>query len=266
MYWDTQAALKPNAGLKMQQKQSDETCDGRVLLNPLFLKRLRQKRGLSQDGLAEECSDNRLCLSLASIKRAEAGRPVLYRTARHLATFYCIALDHLLAPTAASELVTSFAQPVAITHAARDFGWDRRRGEPSTSAIYFTIAHRDLNEFVQRQVTESGARTLANPAGTELAIVFGAPAHRSADAFSALQCALKLRTTAACAGNLILRRRAIAELFAEPPIVISNFAFDNSIFLEATLASQLSELVQFELGGNQLAGCKRFLRFNGVHS
>ena len=66
------------------------------MLDPRSLKSLRQMRGLSQDAVAELCVDTRLCLSIASIKRAEAGKAVLYRTARHFAIFYCTDLGSLI--------------------------------------------------------------------------------------------------------------------------------------------------------------------------
>lgn len=70
--------------------------DGRVILDAQGLKSLRKRRGLSQEAAAELCLDHRLCLSLASIKRAEAGKPVLYRTARHLASFYGTEVETLI--------------------------------------------------------------------------------------------------------------------------------------------------------------------------
>src|SRR5690349_13135928 len=70
--------------------------DGRILLNPLLLKDLRKMRALSQEALAELCLSRQLCVSIASIKRAETGKVVLYRTARHLATVFDVKLDQLL--------------------------------------------------------------------------------------------------------------------------------------------------------------------------
>ncbi|MFC3282630.1 helix-turn-helix domain-containing protein [Litchfieldella rifensis] len=52
------------------------------------MKQHRKRLGLSQEALAEYCFDRRLCVSIASIKRAESGKAVLYRTARHLAEIY----------------------------------------------------------------------------------------------------------------------------------------------------------------------------------
>ncbi|MFL6709413.1 MAG: helix-turn-helix domain-containing protein [Massilia sp.] len=70
--------------------------DGRMMLAPQRLKAQRLRLGLSQEALAEYCSGRRLCVSIASIKRAESGRPILYRTARHLALAYEVPLDALV--------------------------------------------------------------------------------------------------------------------------------------------------------------------------
>jgi tetratricopeptide (TPR) repeat protein/transcriptional regulator with XRE-family HTH domain len=70
--------------------------DGRVQLDPGVLKNLRKTQGLSQETLAYACLDRRLCVSVASIKRAETGKPVLYRTARHLASIFGVEIDTLV--------------------------------------------------------------------------------------------------------------------------------------------------------------------------
>ena len=77
--------------------------DGKVVLNQHELKTLRKGRGLSQDGLAQLCMASKLCVSIASIKRAETGKPVLYRTASHLARIYRVALDTLLETPPAAD-------------------------------------------------------------------------------------------------------------------------------------------------------------------
>lgn len=76
--------------------------DGRVLLDPGVLKNLRKTQGFSQETLAYACLDRRLCVSVASIKRAETGKPVLYRTARHLASMFGVELDTLIGQVGAA--------------------------------------------------------------------------------------------------------------------------------------------------------------------
>ncbi|GGX82935.1 hypothetical protein C8E02_1838 [Vogesella indigofera] len=65
---------------------SEQTvADGRVMLDPAKLKKLRRDKCFSQDDLAEHARINRCPVSTASIKRAELGTPVRYRTAKNLA-------------------------------------------------------------------------------------------------------------------------------------------------------------------------------------
>mgnify|MGYP001376047570 CR=1 FL=1 len=79
------------------------TKDGRIPLNVDVLKTLRQRRGLSQDKLAELCFDQGYVVSISSIKRAESGMNVLYRTAKNLAGFYGIPVERLLLEAAERE-------------------------------------------------------------------------------------------------------------------------------------------------------------------
>lgn len=79
--------------------------DGKLTLSPARLKSLRRACGMSQEALAQVCVDRRLNISIASIKRAEAGKPLLYRTARHFARLYQVELGSLLAAPAAPEMI-----------------------------------------------------------------------------------------------------------------------------------------------------------------
>ncbi|MDO3383611.1 AAA family ATPase [Gilvimarinus algae] len=69
----------------------------KVQLNTRALKALRTQKGLSQEGLAKACEAKQFRLSIATIKRAEAGKPVGFRTANELARFHAVALEALLA-------------------------------------------------------------------------------------------------------------------------------------------------------------------------
>ncbi|KZN67792.1 helix-turn-helix domain-containing protein [Pseudoalteromonas luteoviolacea] len=70
--------------------------DGRVQLNSQRLKQLRRDLGLSQEKLACACQERALCVSIATLKRAECGYRVYHRTARQLALFYQIPIKELL--------------------------------------------------------------------------------------------------------------------------------------------------------------------------
>jgi hypothetical protein len=69
--------------------------DGRVMLDVHNLKALRQRRG-GREILSEQFQERRLCLTRAAINRAESGKPVPYRTVRHLAAFYGIRVETLI--------------------------------------------------------------------------------------------------------------------------------------------------------------------------
>ncbi len=90
----------------MESGTASPAHDGKLTLSPARLKSLRRAWGMSQEALAQLCVDRHLSVSIASVKRAEAGKPVLYRTARHLAQLYQVELASLLpaAPEAALAL------------------------------------------------------------------------------------------------------------------------------------------------------------------
>ena len=69
--------------------------DARVMLDVHSLKALRQRRG-GREALSEQFQERRLCLTRAAIKRAESGKSVQYRTARHLAVYYGIGVETLI--------------------------------------------------------------------------------------------------------------------------------------------------------------------------
>ncbi|WP_075791148.1 ATP-binding protein [Massilia putida] len=69
--------------------------DARVMLDVHNLKALRQRRG-GREALSEQFHERRQCLTRAAIKRAESGKPVPYRTVRHLAAFYGIGVESLI--------------------------------------------------------------------------------------------------------------------------------------------------------------------------
>ncbi|MRV72944.1 tetratricopeptide repeat protein [Duganella sp. FT92W] len=108
---------------KVNNNETPLPQDGRVLLDATLLKRLRKARGLSQEALADLCFQNQLCVSIASIKRAETGKIVLYRTARHLAQVFDVELDQLMAAaspaTAAGDAVAAMPLPPAAPAAGR---------------------------------------------------------------------------------------------------------------------------------------------------
>ena len=69
--------------------------DGKIILSGVKLKALRRAKGLSQEALTQACVRQSLSISIASIKRAEVGRAVNYRTARQIAIFHDVDLNDL---------------------------------------------------------------------------------------------------------------------------------------------------------------------------
>ncbi|KQV79442.1 hypothetical protein ASD15_19125 [Massilia sp. Root351] len=184
--------------------------DGRVLLDATLLKRLRKARGLSQEALADLCFQQQLCVSIASIKRAETGKIVLYRTARHLAQVFGVALEELAAgpsvpaasapPLSASAAIVSGALPSTVQF-------------PPTQASAIQPAEADgvLRHVVMLEIELATPQTAGSAAVHELAYVaqqfggrlaqvdgcrvsavFGLPQAFRSDAERAMRCALEL--------------------------------------------------------------------------
>jgi len=154
--------------------------DGRVVLDPERLKALRKTLGMSQSALAERCFDQRLCLSIASIKRAETGKSVLYRTARHLAELYDIELGEVLR---GSTMVEDEAAPLPPL--------DEEEHEPRrVIALHMSAVPAALREACGQLVQQFGG-TLA-PAGHGMLALFGVPRAYRSDGLRCMQCALEI--------------------------------------------------------------------------
>lgn len=69
---------------------------GRVFLVSEILKDLRSEKLQSQEEMAFACSDQKIRVSIASIKRAETGKPVIYRVARELARYFDVPVQKLI--------------------------------------------------------------------------------------------------------------------------------------------------------------------------
>lgn len=69
---------------------------GRVFLVKDVLKSLRNERLQTQEEMAEACREGRFRISIASIKRAEIGRPVLFRVARELARYFGVPVERIV--------------------------------------------------------------------------------------------------------------------------------------------------------------------------
>lgn len=77
-----------------------------LVLKVELLKSLRQQRFLSQEDLFNACQQRSLRVSLATIKRAETGKKVSYRTVRELSAFYAVPAASLVVPESANSGVS----------------------------------------------------------------------------------------------------------------------------------------------------------------
>jgi tetratricopeptide (TPR) repeat protein/transcriptional regulator with XRE-family HTH domain len=172
--------------------ESAPALDGRIALDAALLKTLRKARGLSQEALAELCAHQQLAVSIASIKRAETGKVVLYRTARHLAGIFGLDVEQLVLQ---SEAASAPAAPVAL-----------RASAPQASApeqsVRFVIelhialpgAHGADSEALHDIAVlarQFGGHVQA-PLGAQVVAVFGLPQSYRSDAERAMRCAIAL--------------------------------------------------------------------------
>lgn len=74
--------------------------DGRVQIKSQLLKQLRRQHCLSQEKLAERCLKSKKVVSISTIKRAETGKFILYRSAANLADILDIPASHLISVVA----------------------------------------------------------------------------------------------------------------------------------------------------------------------
>lgn len=157
-----------------QLQAQDMLQDGKVVLDAAKLKALRKRRGLSQDSLAQLCMENRLCVSIASIKRAETGKPVLYRTASHLARVYVLPLDDIVA----SSSPAGPALPGDLSE---------QRAVLGLSIVTAAALPAALEEQVRQLIHHSGGQY--NGDGFA---VFGLPRAYGSDAVRCVHCAAAL--------------------------------------------------------------------------
>ena len=71
-------------------------CPGRIRLDASRLRELRQTCLMSQQDLANDFWRRNIQVSIATIKRAEAGQAVRYRVARELARYFGLSPAHLM--------------------------------------------------------------------------------------------------------------------------------------------------------------------------
>lgn len=177
-------------------KRDASVSDGRVQLDAALLKRLRKQHGLSQETLAEACLNRHLCVSIASIKRAETGKPVLYRTARHLATAFDVDVSALLAASVSTILV-EIEQSVTELHEKALVQQTLKQADDAVIRYVLELSFaiegepEVLADDIERLIRQFGG---AAPVIAQAIVIarFGSPQAYRSDSERGLLCALAL--------------------------------------------------------------------------
>ncbi|KIH81346.1 ATP-binding protein [Pseudomonas batumici] len=260
--------------------------DGRVLLDAGLLKGLRKQRGLSQETLAEACLNRHLCVSVASIKRAETGKAVLYRTARHLATAFEVDVGALLGhavTTALVEIEQSIAdlhETVLATQTLRPIDDDVIRYvlelSFATDVLGAAIGpeqRASLVAEIERLIRQFGGVPVVRP-GDVMVAQFGAPQAYRSDSERALLCAQALsRERFARPGHGIVlqlvRQGAEASAVNEalPPLLgynRSDLHGNAPVHVAQGLVEQLRARFEFSLSDDRFPAYRQCLRLRDL--
>lgn len=95
--------LPSAAPITSQASETITAYPGRIRLDAARLRELRQARLMSQQDLANDFWRRNIQVSIATIKRAEAGQAVRYRIARELARYFDLPPDRLVGCVASPE-------------------------------------------------------------------------------------------------------------------------------------------------------------------
>lgn len=260
--------------------------DGRIVLNAGLLKGMRKQRGISQETLAELCFTKQLCVSIASIKRAETGKPVLYRTARHLATIFEVDLGTLVGKPGETGLAAAMPYlPLAFagsdaalrSHPAPDpapeypddvirYVLELRfelRVETSTRASGSLALHDELGQLVRQfgGVIDAVHNGRENP----VVVHFGFPHAYRSDSERCLLCALALSGDFVRPGHAIwLRLVRWPGESAEPGHALTDQAHaghaNAPIYVARNLVVQLAARFDFAPAGKEAGAYRQCLR------
>ncbi|MDB5907910.1 MAG: hypothetical protein JWP34_2024 [Massilia sp.] len=247
--------------------------DGRIALDAALLKTLRKSRGLSQEALAELCVNQQLAVSIASIKRAETGKVVLYRTARHLATIFDVDVERLV-------LRAAGAAPAAPVVPAAPLP---PRAAPQELVRYVIQLHISLAGVPapdSEVVADIGALArqfgghVQDPDGARVVLVFGLPRAYRSDAERAMRCAIELRRVLAVhgAGAMALRlvrwedgqagpaQEAVPDLRAAPGRQPRQAPLATPLFVARSLVGQMDGRFEFDGALQRFPGYLHFAR------
>lgn len=240
--------------------------DGRVVLDAGLLKHLRKARGISQEALAELCFNRHLCVSIASIKRAETGKPVLYRTARHLALIFeidpgALAATGAPAPRAARVVRHAPDQKAArLFDAAVDAGVTRFVLELHVPLAPPAAPALPPGEQLAHLIRRFGGISDGPAAEGWSVVYFGLPQAYRSDSERALQCAFALSAAGFVLSSLPIMLRLVPwtgqAAALSPPLSALLCGLDPCagltdqeggapLYVAATLLGQLSACAEF---------------------
>lgn len=263
-------------------KRDAPLSDGRVLLDAVLLKGLRKQHGLSQETLAEACLNRHLCVSIASIKRAETGKPVLYRTARHLATAFGVDVSALLGDPVAAALVEIEQTMTALHETA--FAQQSLKQVDDTVIRYVLelsfgvdllpeTATAALTDDIERLVRQFGGVSLGMTRDVAIA-QFGSPQAYRSDSERGLLCALALsREQFVKPGHALLLRlvrlsaetpeqHADAVLLAQQPL--SDLHGHAPVYVAQNLLEQLASRFEFSPSDDEFGAYRKCLRLRSL--
>ena len=214
--------------------------DGRIVLDAGLLKSLRKTRGLSQEALAELCFAQQLPVSIASIKRAETGKAVLYRTARHLATILEVDLDALtvgVEDEADAEIAPPPTPPAG--ESLRLFiALHIEMAGPPDAASSGAIA----------DIVQHYGGTLATPVAGQTIALFGQAQAFGSDALRCLQCAQDLVQRLRVHGGRAMAMRLVQSSSATTAAGLPDLRQRGTgmpLYVARTLLSQLGSHAEF---------------------
>lgn len=256
-------------------KRDASISDGRVLLDAVSLKGLRKQHGLSQETLAEACLNRHLCVSIASIKRAETGKPVLYRTARHLATAFGVDVSALLGDPASTALA-HIRQTMSELHQAAFAQQALKQVDDSVIRYVLELSFRidglpatALMEEIERLVRQFGGVPLGMTQEVVIA-QFGSPQAYRSDSERGLLCALALsREQFVTPGHaLVLRLVRLSadtpEPGAESALLAQKPLLDRHghapVYVAQNLLEQLAARFEFSSSDDEFQAYRKCLR------
>lgn len=263
-------------------KRDASVSDGRVLLDAVLLKGLRKQHGLSQETLAEACLNRHLCVSIASIKRAETGKPVLYRTARHLATAFGVDVSALSGAPVSVALVEVERTMVGVHETA----FVQQSLEQADDAVIRYVLELSFGvevlpeavaaafaDDIERLVRQFGGVLLDTPQDVVIA-QFGSPQAYRSDSERGLLCALALsREQFVKPGHAVVLRlvRLSAEtaelpadvaLFAQKPL--ANRHGHAPVYVAQNLLEQLASRFEFSSLDDEFYAYRKCLRLRSL--